>query len=375
MRVACAAVLVVAMAWAASPCVADEGPYQVITGPCDLRFPRDHGPHPDARTEWWYYTGNLKSEDGNSFGFQLTFFRRRIAPPGADKTWPRPASEWRSDQLFLAHAALTDVNGKRFLHAGRMAREALGMAGTRVEAATVDVFVRDWSARIAPDRHDLEAGSNDFRFALALRPFKDPVLHGLSGYSRKGNNPESASCYYSFTMLDAKGTILLEGKKLQVHGAAWMDHEFSSAPLEPDLAGWDWFSIQLADGTELMIYLMRKKDGSYAPASSGIFVDAAGKSVSLPREAFLVDVLGQWQSPRSEARYPSGWRLRVPSLGLDLTITPKLQDQEMETPDTTRVTYWEGCVGVKGTGNGGAAVEGDGYVELTGYAKTMEGDL
>lgn len=364
-----------AAAWAASPSSARAGEYLAVTGPCDLQFPRDHGPHPDARTEWWYYTGNLQSDDGRSFGFQLTFFRSRIAAPGSEESWPRPASNWRSDQIYLAHAAISDISGKRYLHDGTLSREAPGLAGSRQQSGVTDISVRGWSAHIAIEEHRLDAAAVPFRLALSLTPLKAPVPHGPSGYSLKGSTPERASCYYSFTRLDTRGTIVLDGKEIPVRGSSWMDHEFSSAPLEEDLAGWDWFSVQLSDGTELMVYLMRRKDGSLAPASSGTFVDSSGKPVALDHKSIRIDVLGHWRSPRSGALYPSDWRLRVPSFGIDLALSPKLADQEMETPETTGVTYWEGSIAITGKGKGGKPVEGSGYVELTGYAESMDDRL
>ncbi|MEN6484792.1 MAG: lipocalin-like domain-containing protein [Syntrophobacteraceae bacterium] len=368
-------VLLATAAWAAPPSAGRGEEYLAVTGPCDLQFPSDHGPHPDARTEWWYYTGNLQSEDGKSFGFQLTFFRSRIAAPGTEKSWPRPASHWRSGQVYLAHAAVSDISGKRYLHNGTLSREAPGLAGSLQQSGATDISVRGWSAHIGPGEHRLDAAADRFRIALSLTPLKAPTLHGRSGYSLKGSTPERASCYYSFTRLDTGGTIVLNGKEIPVRGTSWMDHEFSSAPMEEDLAGWDWFSMQLSDGTELMVYLMRRKDGSCAPASSGTFVDASGKSVALDRESIRVDVLGHWRSPRSGALYPANWRLRVPSLGIDLALSPKLADQEMETPETTGVTYWEGSIAIAGKGTGGKPVEGNGYAELTGYAKSMDGRL
>jgi predicted secreted hydrolase len=221
------------------------------------------------------------------------------------------------------------------------------------------------------DTHALRAIADDFALDLTCRDRKGPVAHGLNGYSRKGKNKESSSCYYSFTRLEVSGTLMVRGEEVPVLGTAWMDHEFSSAPLEKDITGWDWFSIQLGDGTELMIYLLRFASGEYSPASSGTFVDSSGEKSHLIREDFTVEVLDRWKSPRSGAVYPSRWRIVAPSLELDLLIIPNLEDQELVTARTTRVTYWEGSVSVQGR-SGSGQVNGAGYVELTGYAKPFQ---
>jgi len=356
---------------------ADDSGYTSIAGPCHPEFPKDHGAHPGYRTEWWYYTGNVHGESGERFGFQLTFFRRQLSPPGAEKEWPKPGSAWRTQQLFLAHAALSDIGGKHFYHAEQMARGALGLAGVRSEAepqSQVTVFLKDWAARLGPSSQSLEAKTDDFGFSLSLIPGKDPVLHGESGYSLKGRMPESASCYYSFTRLEVQGDLALKGKTIPVHGTAWMDHEFSSAALEPDLMGWDWLSLQFEDRTELMIYLLRRKDGTYSTASAGTFVDASGKITHLDREAIRLEVTDHWKSPHSRASYPAGWKLRIDSLQLDVAVVPNLEDQEMQTQETTDVTYWEGSVTAKGSVRG-KPVSGEGYVELTGYAKPLDAPL
>jgi predicted secreted hydrolase len=353
---------------------AQDTSYHSITGPCNLGFPGDHGPHPGYRTEWWYYTGNLHSQSGNDYGFQLTFFRRQISPPGAEQTWPQPASAWRTQQLFLAHAALTDITKNRFHHAEVMSREMPGLAGAHQEAGTTSISVRNWALALSENEHLLETMSDSFALSLRLRPSKAPVLHGEAGYSRKGVAPESASCYYSFSRLLAEGSVSLNGMTIPVHGTAWMDHEFSSDPLEPDIEGWDWFSLQLSNDTELMLYLLRKKDGSYSAASGGTLVDASGKASAIGRDDIVLEILDRWKSPHTRVVYPSGWRLKIPPLHLELAINPGIRDQEMQTPETTNITYWEGSVSVNGS-SAGKNISGEGYVELTGYAGAMGGRM
>jgi predicted secreted hydrolase len=344
--------------------------YLQVSGPCGLEFPRDHGAHPGYRSEWWYYTGNVRARTGERFGFQLTFFRHQISPPGAEALWPRPPSPWRTSQIYFAHAALTDINSRRFYQDETMTRGALNMAGVRQDTEVTTVFIKNWQVAMHGPTHQLQAESDDFQLRLRLEAQKEPVPHGLSGYSRKGSLPESASCYYSITRLSASGTLTVKGVPYEVEGRAWMDHEYSSAPLEPSLVGWDWFSIQLADQSELMIYLLRQRDGSLHPASSGTFVDRAGQTLHLEADAFAVEVLNFWTSPHTGTRYPHRWELKVPSRQLELTLEPQLDDQEMRTTLPTNISYWEGSVSASSSA-GGSPVSGTGYAELTGYAGAL----
>ncbi len=348
--------------------------YNTVTGPCNLEFPKDHASHSGYRTEWWYYTGNIKSSVGNRYGFQLTFFRRRIIPSESERKWPTPASAWRTSQIYLAHAAISDLDEKRHFYDQRMGRGVLGIAGEFQHNNIVRIFLKKWSTRIGPKAHHLKVISDPFSFDLNLTPVKPPVFHGKEGYSQKGSTPERASCYYSFSRLETKGQVTLGGKTFAVSGLSWMDHEFSTAPLEPGLVGWDWFSLQLSDHTEIMIYLLRQKDGKLNPASSGTYIRSNGKTRHLSRREIEVTVTDTWNSPNSRAVYPARWQLGIPSLSLDLIISPNLADQEMRTAESTGVTYWEGSVFVKGY-KGENRVNGQGYVELTGYAKTFHAPL
>jgi predicted secreted hydrolase len=342
--------------------------FRTVTGPCHFVFPRDHGAHPDFRTEWWYYTGNLATPSRERYGFQLTFFRTQIAGPGSEKTWPQKPSAWRTKDLFLGHAGLSNLEEKRFHLDERVARAGAGLAGVAQDNDATRVFLGNWSALIESGGHRLKANAKDFSLKLLCRASKPVVAHGKEGYSLKGKRPESASCYYSFTRLETEGSITMQGMPVPVRGTAWMDHEFSSAPLEDDLEGWDWFSLQLEDRTELMIYLLRRKTGGNSPASSGTFVNASGEFIQLSHNDFQVEILDRWKSPRSRAAYPSRWRIRVIPLNLELLVVPNLPDQELVTEKSTRVTYWEGSVSVSGR-SGQGPVSGMGYVEMTGYAK------
>lgn len=368
LQIACAAALLLVAG--ADGCAYADG-FKAVDGPCHLRFPEDHGAHPDFRTEWWYYTGNLKSAEGRRFGCQLTFFRYAAAPPGTEKHWPQPASAWRTRHLFMAHAAVSDIDGRRFLHADQTLRAALGMAGTVVEGPAVSVFVRGWRAEIRPEGHRIQVDADDFGFTLDLMPRKAPVCHGDAGYSRKGRDKARASCYYSFTRLAAAGRLRTGSRTFAVEGSAWMDQEFSTAPLEPDISGWDWFSLQLSDDTELMIYLLRAADGPLHPASSGTWVGPDSETRHLQRSDIEAVVRKHWKSPWSGAVYPAQWRLSVPVMGLQLDIQSRLDDQEMHSPNSTNVVYWEGSVEASGRSRG-QPVEGLGYVEMTGYAEPFD---
>lgn len=320
-----------------------------------LDFPADHGPHPDFRTEWWYYTGNLQTGDGRHVGFQLTFFRVALAPTAP----PRP-SAWATRQLYFAHFAVTDTAGRRFHAFSRTARGALGVAGA--EAAPFRVWVEGWSAEGAGASPRLRASEGDVALDLELAATKPVVLQGERGLSRKGPEAGNASYYYSFTRMPARGIVRLGAETLAVTGEAWMDREWSTSGLGADVQGWDWFAVQLTDGRELMVYLLRRRDDSADPFSAGTLVAADGTTRPLAAGDVGVETLAHWTSPHSGVRYPARWRLTVPAAELRLEIEPRLADQELRV--NTR--YWEGAVAVTGTA-GAWSVGGHGYVELVGY--------
>lgn len=331
-------------------------------GPRPLVFPADHGPHLDYQTEWWYYTGNLDSADGRRWGYQLTFFRRALTPPALRQA---RASNWATDQAYMAHFALTDVAGKRHRAFERLSRGAAGLAGA--QAAPVSIWLQDWRVQeIEPDVYRLTAAQDDVALDLTLIDRNGPILQGDRGYSQKGPDPGNASYYYSLTRLESSGTISIGGVLHQVNGSSWMDHEFSTSALAADQVGWDWFALQLDDGSELMAFQIRKADGSIDPFSSGTFIAPAGSTRRLGRDDFSISVGATWRSPRSGATYPAAWTVVVPSAGLTLDIKPYLADQELNVS----FTYWEGAVHITGERNG-RAVTGSGYIELTGYAGSM----
>ena len=328
-----------------------------------LTFPRDHGAHPAYRVEWWYYTGNLETADGSGrYGYQLTFFRVGIDPE------PENPSRWAVRDLHMAHLAITDVARGRHRVAERLNRAGVGWAGASSD--TLRVWNENWRAELDGDgaTHRLRAASDDGAIALDLRlqPGAPPVLHGDDGFSRKGAAPGNASHYYSLTRLPTDGTVSVDGETIAVRGLSWMDHEFGSSFLEPSQAGWDWFSIQLDDGTDLMVYTMRRLDGTPDPHSSGTVV-APAAIVRLTADDYRLVPGRVWASSTSGAAYPVGWRLDIPSLELQLHVAAAVDAQELHTDRSTRVTYWEGAIDVTGT-RAGEPVAGSGYLEMTGYA-------
>lgn len=358
---------------------ADTAGFARAEGPRPLIFPADHGPHEAYQTEWWYYTGNLTTATGEHFGYQLTFFRRTVAPRNGRSaaTASRLAGErpsgWRTDQVYMAHFAITDVAGRAHRSFERFSRGAAGLAGAQAEPFRV--WLEDWEvagpsigeARLRATARD---GDAELSLDLALRDLKGPVLQGERGYSRKGPKPGNASYYYSLPRIETTGTIVARGQKWTVAGLSWMDHEFSTSALGPELAGWDWFSLQLDDGTEVMLYALRRVDGGRDPFSAGTLIGPDGSTRVLAADEFAIQATGEWRSPRTGGRYPAGWVVTVPAAGLRLTVTPRLADQEMRTS----LPYWEGAVAVEGT-RGDQPIIGTGYVELTGYAQSLQGQL
>jgi predicted secreted hydrolase len=314
-------------------------------------FPADHGPHPDFRTEWWYYTGNLRTGAGRHLGFQLTFFRVALAPVAE-----RRPSAWATRQLYFAHFAVTDTAAGRFHAASRLARGALDLAGA--EVAPFRVWVDDWSAIGDGTSARLQASDGDVALDLNVWPAKPVVAQGDRGLSRKGPEPGNASYYYSFTRMPARGTVQLGAQTLEVSGEAWMDREWSTSTLPPGVEGWDWFALQLDDGRDLMFYLLRREDGTPDPLSAGTLVEADGKARPLAARDVRVEPTAHWTSPRTGVRYPARWRLDVPSAHLELDVEPRLANQEL----VVGTRYWEGAVSVSGR-----PVGGQGYVELVGY--------
>jgi predicted secreted hydrolase len=338
-----------------------------VTVPRKWSFPRDFGAHPEYRTEWWYFTGNLKDLQGKRYGYQLTFFRQGIRPQ-----LPPSSNAWDVRDIYLAHFALTDVAGNQFRAVDRLSRAGPGLAGASSEG--MQTWVLAWSARMEGSVIHLEARDSEMELSLRLTPRKREIIHGPNGFSQKGPAPGQASYYVSLTDLETRGSVRLPGSKaaIEVQGVSWFDQEFGSNQLTPEQKGWDWFSLHLSDGRDLMIYLLRLKDGSVEPASSGTLVAADGAARHLKLSDFSLTVLDRWKSPRSKGEYPARWRIQIPSAGIDLTATPLLADQELQTEGSTGITYWEGAVAGEGL-SGAGRVTCEGYAELTGYAGSLGG--
>ena len=340
--------------------------FRLAVPPYQFEFPRDHGSHDEYRTEWWYFTGHLRGESGRRYGFEVTFFRVGVEPPGAP-----PETRWQLRNLSLAHFAVTDIDGKRFRYHEKLNRSSPFTAGAA--AGRLDVFNESWRATTMADGSwRLTAAAGDDSIDVILRAAKPPAIHGENGVSVKAEGIGYASHYYSMTRLIVSGSIKAKGQKLeQCDGLAWMDHEFGSAVLRENQQGWDWFAIQLDNETELMLYIIRRKDGTPDVTSSGSLITDGGEVMHIRRDQMQVQRVATWRSPRSGATYPMGWNITVPSLKLRLRLIPALEDQELVTKSSTQVTYWEGAVGVSGS-FGNIGVSGSGYVEMTGYDRAFK---
>ena len=328
--------------------------------PQDFSFPNDHGPHNQFRSEWWYFTGNLNNPQGRQFGYELTFFRFALKPD-----LPKSKSAWRSNQMYMAHLTLTDVEANRFYTDERFSRAGNELAGASNKS--YQVWLYDWSAKTEgtvdfPLR--LHANSNGFAIELILTSPKGYVMQGNQGLSQKSSESGNASYYYSYPRLETNGTVSVGGKPFSVIGTSWMDREWSTSALSNEQSGWDWFSLQLSDNTELMFYQLRRKDGQHDSNSSGSYMTADNAKISLKDHDATITTLDSWKSPHSEITYPSRWRLSVSSQALELEIVPLINDQELNVS----YRYWEGAVKVTGTKQG-KPISGQGYVELAGYSQ------
>ena len=352
--------------------------YARARGPRPFIFPADHGAHPDFRTEWWYYTGNVQTDDGHRFGYQFTIFRTALTPPrngpakpvssadvGIATRYPQHADSsesWSTNQLYMAHFALTDVESGEHYAQERFSRGAAGLAG-----ATADpyrVWIEDWKVEglDGADSVRIQADVDEFGLDLIAARAKRIVLQGEDGYDRKGPQPGNASYYYSMTRMATNGTIRLDESPLSVRGWSWLDREWGTSALSEEQVGWDWFSLQLQNDVEIMYYQLRERDGSMSPFSGGVVVGPEGGTTRFTLDDVKLEVLDTWVSPTGAARYPSQWRLELPAIQLVLTVTPEVANQEL----SLSIRYWEGAVRVDGT-YAGAPVRGAGFVELTGY--------
>ena len=328
--------------------------------PWDWQFPRDHGAHPDFQTEWWYYTGNLATDAGRRFGFQFTVFRRALSPLKAQSE-----SEFRTNDIYLAHFTVSDIAEGAFYHDVRYSRGG-GLAGATLEPR-LRVWLEDWQVRAENDDatlQDISANSADFAIDLHLEQVKPPALQGDNGLSPKSAEIGNASYYYSLTRLITRGSISIGGNTYAVSGNTWMDHEFSTSALGENAQGWDWFGLIFDNDTELMVGQIRQIDGSIESLFGGLLVYPDGNTRYLNADDFTINVVDSWRSPHSDAVYPAGWDIEIHGDdGFQFSVQPLQADQELHSAD---IVYWEGAVRISGN------VSGYGYAELTGYVGSMQ---
>ncbi|MEO5721168.1 MAG: lipocalin-like domain-containing protein [Chthoniobacterales bacterium] len=323
-------------------------------------FPRDHHAHPEFKTEWWYFTGNLADASGRRFGFQLTFFRQGIIPL-AERVPER--SRFVVNDLKFAHFTITDVAGRKFHFEQKTSRGAFGEAG--FDEGERLGWLDSWELRMDnAGAFRLRAEGKEMALDLRLASRKPPVIHGADGISQKAAGEGHASHYYSLTRLATEGTVRIGGESFQTTGESWFDHEWATNQLAPEQVGWDWLSVHLDNGTELMLYRMRLANGAADPTSSGTFVEADGATRHLQSEDFQMTPERFWQSEKSPAKYPIGWQVAVPGLELKFEARAALENQELAL---LPLAYWEGAVEISGTRDG-KPIKGRGYLELTGYA-------
>jgi predicted secreted hydrolase len=361
--------LLILIAGAALHAAPAQSPWRQALPGWEYVFPRDHGFHAGFRTEWWYFTGHLQGEDGSRFGYQLTFFRRGIRPPGAQ---PPVRSRFIVEDLKFAHFAVTDLRSKKFHFSQRVSRGAFGEAGFQPavpDGASRLAWIEDWTLDWTPGGGPggtwrFSAADEGVALALELRSAKPWVFHGENGVSQKAEGAGRASHYYSGTRLECTGTLRDGERESRVRGLSWLDREWGSNQLTREQIGWNWFSMQFDDGTELMLYQMRLRDGGVDPNSSGTFVAADGAAIHLRRADYSLTPRRWWTSPATGGRYPVAWDFEVPALDLRGTASTPLDAQELVL---NPVAYWEGLIDLRARRDA-REITGEGYLEMTGYA-------
>jgi len=342
--------------------------YEVAKPGYHYQFPRDYFDHPWYQTEWWYYTGNVTASDGRRFGFELTFFRQGTGQ-GSDRD-AAGKQTWEIRDLYLAHLAISDLDGGKFYHTERLNRRGPEIAGA--SAGEQKVWNGNWKVKWDGENQELQAVEKEFTLKLNLHPEKPPVIQGENGVSQKSAGDGHASHYISLTRIATSGEIRLNGKSYAVSGLSWMDHEFFTTGLDREQQGWDWLAIQLNDRTELMLYHFRRKDGAEDPFSSGTYIDASGKATHLTAKDFRLDAAdASWKSPTTGANYPIDWKMEIPRLAITLEAKTPLAAQELTGQSKLSPNYWEGAITLTGLRNG-QALSGVGYLELTGYNEALQ---
>ena len=339
----------------------DTSDFARAINPWDWQFPRDHGAHPAFQTEWWYYTGNVATNAGRRFGYQFTIFRRALSPNA-----PTTESEFRANDIYMAHFTLSDIAEDDFYHDVRYARGGADLAGATADPG-YRVWLEDWQVQAADDiaaQTAITAASADFAIDLQLRQVKPPAFQGDRGLSPKSDEIGNASYYYSLSRLQTSGSLSIGAEVFAVDGVTWMDHEFSTSALGENARGWDWFGLIFDDGSELMVGQIRLTNGGIDPAFGGLLIEADGSTRKLSAQQIDIAVTDIWRSPHSEAEYPAGWDITIDGPEpFAVTVTPLMADQELHSAD---IIYWEGAVSISGDKTG------YGYAELTGYATSMQ---
>lgn len=325
-------------------------------------FPRDHHAHRDFKTEWWYFTGNLTAVDGRELGYQLTFFRQGVRRDGGAD------SRFATEDIKLAHFAVSDLDGETFIHGQKVSRGSFGEAGFNDGDRLA--WIDNWEVLLVEEgRFQLRANHEGASIDLLLTPRKEPVLHGKDGVSQKSAGEGRASHYYSLTRLETAGTVKVGGKSYEVKGWSWFDQEWATNQLTEGQTGWDWFSLQLEDGTELMLFQIRLKDGGRDAYSHGTFVHADGSTTSIKNDDFVLEGGRKWRSRKTGGGYPVEWKMAIPKFSLELEVRARMNDQELEL---NPIAYWEGSIAATGRKDG-VPVKGRGYLEMTGYAGGLVG--
>lgn len=338
----------------------DLSSFQKADKPRAFVFPQDHGPHRAFKTEWWYVTGNVVDENGRPFGYQFTIFRIGNSPTKASTV----ENDWKSSEFFMGHFTITDVTRQKFFHDEMFSRGGIGNAGSNVDSTWLNAMkVRFEQTNNGQDSLIVTGKMKDASATFFMTSQKNAVLQGENGLSQKGREVGNASYYYSLTRLATKGNITVEGQSYEIVGDSWLDREWSTSMLEADQSGWDWFSLQLDNGHELMYYQLRDKNQKAGPTSAGVIVFPSGDKERVSYKNVRLDVMEMWKSPYSGDEYPSGWKLSVDNR-IMLTILPKMKNQELDAA----VRYWEGAVEITGIWADND-VSGNGYVELTGYSQ------
>ena len=339
--------------------------------PRDFIFPEDYGPHNEFQTEWWYYTGNLQTAQGEHFGYQFTIFRRALTPGELSQPW----SDFASNQIYFAHFAVTDSDANQHVAFEKYSRGAAGLAGA--VAMPFHVFVEDWQVVTTmgvggAGGVQIKASQGGYAIELNLNTVRPMVLQGNRGLSLKSTEPGNASYYYSFTHMDSRGTVTTPRGTSQVTGTSWMDREWSTSALGKNAVGWDWFALQLDDGAgagrDIKLFQIRNSDGTVDPVSTGKIVERDGSTHDIALADMKLEPIETWRSPDTGATYPVKWRVTLLKENIVMELTPRVKDQEMKLSQH----YWEGAMVINGTNNG-VPFTGVGYLELTGYQDSFKG--